>query len=174
MAVVNNKLKVETVPNPLGTVEDAWADFRDVEVIGLEWTQTYKHSLGKYSRFFLALEEGQLLATRCPQCDRTWLPPRPACPECLQVTKWIELSGQGVLVSWSILHYAPKMLVGTLETPYILAYVRLEGADTLFAHLLTGIEPAKLEAGMRISAVFNQGPVDHPIMLMSFQPALEK
>lgn len=166
--MVTNKLKHLT---PETDPTDPWADFREAEIIGLEWAQQYKHSLGKYSKFFLALENGRFLATQCPQCQQTWSPPRPACPDCLAVTKWKELSGKGKLISWSVLHYAPKMLADRLPTPYVLAYVELEGATTLFAHLLNNYDSLdQLSHGMPVQVVYSEGPVDHPIMLMAFEP----
>ena len=170
MTEVVNKLDQQILADPEGRSPDPWAEFREVEIIGLEWVQKYKHSLGKYSKFFLALEEGKFLATQCNKCGRTWSPPRPACPDCLRPTRWVELSGKGELISWSVLHYAPKMLADRLETPYVLAYVKMDGADTLFAHLLRNFGDLKdLEHGMPIEVNYAQDAVDHPIMLMWFE-----
>ena len=173
MTKVSNKLKHLTVPDPLGRGSDPWADFREVEVIELEWSQTYRHSLGKYSRFFLELENKHFFATHCPTCDKVWVPPRPVCPDDLTITKWVELSGRGHVVSFSILHYAPAML-SFLTTPYVLAYVRLDGADTLLAHLLQNYGAlADVRYGMPVRVVYNDGPVNHPILLMAFERVTE-
>lgn len=170
MATVTGKLKHLTVSDPLGRNPDPWADFRDIEIIGLEWTQNYRHSLGKYSRFFLELERHRFFATRCPACQKVWTPPRPVCPDDLTITGWVELSGRGQVVSFSVLHYAPALL-SHLETPYVLAYVKMEGADTLFAHLLQNFgDLSQIRHGMPVRVVYNNGPVDHPIMLMAFEP----
>ncbi|RME97516.1 MAG: Zn-ribbon domain-containing OB-fold protein [Chloroflexi bacterium] len=171
MATVTGKLKHLPAPDPLGPNPDPWADFREIEVLGLEWTQHYKHSLGKYSRFFLELENRRFFATRCPKCQKVWTPPRPVCPDDLTITGWVELSGRGQVVSFSVLHYAPAML-SFLKTPYVLAYVKMEGADTLFAHLLQNFgDLSQIRHGMPVRVVYNNGPVDHPIMLMAFEPA---
>jgi uncharacterized OB-fold protein len=168
---ITAKLSHQTVTDPEGRSPDPWADFREVEILALEWTQNYKHSLGKYSKFFLALENGKFLATTCPSCGQTWSPPRPACPHCLQPTKWVELTGKGELVSWSVLHYAPKMLADQLPTPYVLAYIKMDGADTLFAHLLKNYNDlSDLHYGMPVKVIYNEDTVDHPIMLMAFEP----
>lgn len=172
MADVTNKLKSLVVEDPLGRKPDPWADFRHVEVIELNWHQTYRHSLGKYSRFFLELENERFLATRCPECETVWSPPRPVCPRELAVTEWIELSGRGRLAGYSILHYAPSM-APDLETPYVLAYVEMEGADTLFAHLLRNVEQDRIAIGMPVHVVYDAGPVSHPILLMAFEPLSE-
>ena len=170
MSKVSSKLKQFTAENPTGTSSDPWSDFREIEIIELQWAQTYRHSLGKYSRFFLELENQRFLGTRCPTCEQVWTPPRPLCPDCLQVTTWHELSGRGELASFSVLHYAPAMM-SHIQAPYVLAYVRLEGADTLFAHLLQNFAALdEVQIGMPVKIVYNDGPVEHPIHLMAFEP----
>jgi uncharacterized OB-fold protein len=155
----------------LGREPDPWAAFRAIEVLELTWSQSYRHSLGKTSRFFLELENKRLLATRCPQCGMVWLPPRPVCPNELAITDWVDLNGRGTLVSWSILHSAAVM-APFLTPPYALAYMKLEGADTLFAHVLRNFgEATALYHGLPVKAVFDDGPVAHPIHLLAFEPA---
>lgn len=169
MAIVTNKLNQLTAVDPLGRQPDPWASFREIEIIELRWTQTYRHSLGKYSRFFIELENQRFFATRCPVCRKVWAPPRPACPEHLAITEWLELSGRGRVESFSVLHHRPAV-APFIQPPYILAYVRLEGADTLFAHLLRCL-PAAVRIGLPVQVVYNEGPVSHPIHLMAFEPA---
>ncbi len=167
---VQSKIDVQQAENPLPG-DDRWADFRQIERITLELTQTYRHSLGKYSRFFLELEHGRFFATHCTTCDRTYAPPRPLCPQCLQVTHWRELAGSGTLETWSVLHFGPgsNADVEALETPYVLAYVLLDGASTLFPHILQA-EPRSLHAGMRVRVAYRDDPVSHPLHLMYFVP----
>ena len=149
--------------------DDIWADFRDIQRITLELSQQYKYSLGKVSRFFIELEKGKFMATRCASTGKVYAPPRPLCPDCLAVTEWVELSGEGELKTWSALHFSPgsNADVRALETPYVLAYVLLDGADTLFPHLLAAA-PAELEIGRRVRVDYVEGPVSHPIHLMRF------
>jgi uncharacterized OB-fold protein len=154
--------------DPFGRSEDPFADFREVLLLGLEHRFHYRHSLGKASRFFLALQEGVLLATRCERCGRVWLPPRPVCPEDLCVTHWTELSGKGTLESWTLCPRTPHY--ARTEEPYLLSYVALEGASTLFLHQLRGAEPDTLQCGMEVEAVFGDEPVDHPLELFWFEP----
>jgi uncharacterized OB-fold protein len=170
MATVTTKLQQLTAAHPLNPRSDPWADFREIEIIQLEWSQTYRHSLGKYSRFFMELENKRFLATRCPQCAKVWTPPRPVCPDDLSITGWVELSGQGHVVSYSVLHYAPAM-ASSLETPYVLVYVKLDGASTLFAHRLQNYGTlSRVRHGLPVHVVYNDGPVEHPILLMAFEP----
>jgi uncharacterized OB-fold protein len=162
------KLDQKHVADPLNRTPDPWADFREIELIELHWEQHYRHSLGKYSRFFLELEQKRLVTTRCPHCGKTWLPPRPLCPDDWTITQWVELSGRGTLVSWSVLHY-PNATVPDIQPPYILAYVQLEGVDTLFPHLLHNVaDPSQLAYGQPVHVVYPDEPVAHPIRLMAF------
>jgi uncharacterized OB-fold protein len=169
--LVQSKLAVKTVADPTGRSpgEDPWAAFRTIELIALDWEQHYRHSLGKNSRFFLALEERRFLATRCLRCGSVWAPPRPVCARCLAITGWIELSGHGRVAGFTVQHYAPSFI--RLETPYVLAYVALDGADTLFAHLVRGVDPRTVEVGLPVQVAYASTPVQHPLHLMWFEPA---
>ena len=153
-------------------VGDPWSEFRQVERITLELTQSYKYTLGKVSRFFIALEDQRFMATRCESCAKVYAPPRPLCPACLQPTTWIELAGDGSVETWSVLHFSPgsNADVRALETPYVLAYVLLDGADTLFPHLLKA-PPDQIRHGMRVKVAYADEPVNHPIHLMYFVPS---
>ncbi len=166
---VRSQIDIARVESEAG---DIWADFRQVERVALELTQRYRYSLGKSSRFFIALEEGRFLATRCRACAKVYAPPRPLCPACLRVTEWRELTGEGRLETWSVLHFSPGTNedARALETPYVLAYALLDGADTLFPHLLRA-DPAAIKRGMRLRVAYRDEPVGHPIHLMYFVPA---
>ena len=168
MTIVTNKVKQISISDPMGRNPDPWAAFREIEIIELEWTFKYRHSLGKYSRFFIELENKRFFATRCPVCLKTWTPPRPVCPDHLSITDWVELSGLGQVESFSILHHSPAV-APFIQSPYVLAYVRLEGADTLFAHLLQ-CPPRDVHIGMQVRVKYNEDQVTHPIHLMTFVP----
>jgi len=91
MGKVRSKIDIRLPES--ATAGDVWAQFRQVERITMELTQSYKYSLGKVSRFFIALVNRRFLATRCPRCGKVYAPPRPLCPHCLSVTGWVELFG---------------------------------------------------------------------------------
>lgn len=157
------------------SADDDWAQFRAVERVAMALTQSYKYSLGKVSRFFMELENGRFLATRCDGCAKVFAPPRPLCPTCLAVADWVELSGQGVVKTYSVLHFSPGSNddVRALQTPYVLAYVLLDGADTLFPHLLKA-PPDQVHSGLRVRVAYSDEPVHHPIHLMYFVPVVER
>jgi len=166
---VTSQIDIQTIET--NTETDEWSQFRQIERITLELTQTYKYSLGKYSRFFIELENQKFMATQCDMCSKVYSPPRPLCPDCLNITKWIELAHTGTLKTFSTLHFSPGTNndVRSLETPYILAYVQVDGADTLFPHLLKAL-PDTVDIGMRVKIAFTDHPVNHPIHLMYFVP----
>lgn len=154
---------------------DAWESFRQIEIITLELTQSYRHSLGKYSRFFVELENGRFFGTCCPKCQRVYTPPRPLCPDCLQITGWQELSGRGTTATYSVLHFASGVNedVRQMSMPMILAYVLMDGSSTLFPHIVrAAVETVQI--GMRVQAAFTDAPVQHPIHLMYFVPSEEE
>ena len=169
---VRSKLESLIVPDPSGRQNDPWSEFRQIERLTLELTQSYRHSLGKSSRFFLALEERQFLATHCSACSQTYAPPRPLCPSCLAPTAWVELAGTGTVETFSVLHFGPGTNedVRALPSPYVLAYVLLDGATTLFPHVLDA-PPDRVHIGQRVRVAWKAGPVFHPIHLMHFVEA---
>ena len=169
MSRVRRKLGQERVGDPLGPELDPFAEFRDVLLLGVEHHFKYRHSLGKTSKFFLAIEEGKLLATRCEKCGKVWLPPRPICPDDLGVTEWVELSGKGTLETWTVSPKAP--IYAHADGPFALAYVRFEGASTLFLHQLRNPKQIELRHGLPLRAVFASEPVDHPINLLWLEPS---
>ncbi|MDQ7026852.1 MAG: Zn-ribbon domain-containing OB-fold protein [Anaerolineae bacterium] len=150
---------------------DDWQAFRQVEIITLELTQQYKHSLGKYSRFFIELERGHFFGTRCPQCEKVYTPPRPLCPDCMCITEWHELAGTGTVETFSVMHFTSEINadVSHLATPVILAYVLLDGSSTLFPHVLK-TKPENVQIGLRVQVTYSESPVQHPIHLMYFLP----
>lgn len=169
MVDVTSKKDVQNLPTSVG---DVWADFRQVERLTLSLTQSYTHTLGKCSRFFIELEHQHFMATRCVRCNRVYAPPRPLCPECLVPTTWTELAGTGTLETFSVLHFSPgsNADVRALTAPYVFAYVLLDGASTLFPHLLRA-PVEQVRPGMRVRVAFTEHSVEHPIHLMYFVPA---
>lgn len=169
MANVLNKIDVQEMPS--STTPDIWSDFRLIERITVELTQSYAYTLGKYSRFFIELENQKFFGTRCSACKKVYTPPRPLCPDCLKITEWWQLPGTGTVRTFSVLHFSPgsNADVEILATPYALAYVQLDGADTLFPHLLM-TAPEQVSIGQRVCVAYRDTPVHHPIHLMYFKP----
>jgi uncharacterized OB-fold protein len=147
---------------------DPFSEFREIEILDLKQSFHYRHSLGKVSKFFLALEQGKLLATRCELCNSVYMPPRAVCPNDLTPNHWLELSGLGTLESWTLCPAAVPY--ARTEEPYILAYVRLEGTSSLFLQQLRNVDVTNLTYGLKVKAVFAEHAENHPLELFWFEP----
>ncbi|RLA97390.1 MAG: hypothetical protein DRG37_08175 [Deltaproteobacteria bacterium] len=181
--LVTTKLQVFETLDPMGpemhwmkefvNEEDPWKDFRLIEKIQIDQHITYRHSLGKYSKFFIELENKRFFATKCPKCGQVWPIPRPVCPNDLTICKWVELPGTGTLVSHSISRFIPSFMRDRVDIPYVLAMVRMDGAPkTLFTHMLKNYgKEEDIYDGMRVKVAYSDKPVPHPLLLMWFEPA---
>jgi uncharacterized OB-fold protein len=103
-------------------------------------------------KFFRALkDDGRVLGTHCPHCDRTYVPAAIFCERCLnKLDEWVDVGTIGDIVTFTFLHVA---LDGTrLDKPEIIAFVRL--GDGGLIHHLGEIEPEQVEIGLMVEAVF--------------------
>jgi uncharacterized protein len=171
---INTLMEVFTADDPMPFMHpdgDPWKDFR--EVMRIEWKMdfTYKHVLGKYSKFFIELANKKFVTTECPGCGKVWGMPRPVCADCLTITKWKELPGTGTLVGYSVSQFVPAFM--KVDIPYVLSVVKLDGADTPFTHQLRnyGDTTDNIKVGMPVKVAYTDEKVDHPLLLMHFEPA---
>ena len=93
--------------------------------------------------YYDALEEGRILARRCPKCGQLSYPPMPVCQACGDLrTEWAELSGEATLLEFGDLNMkraAPEMRefvpfrwgeVELAEGPHVTAVILgLDGVD---------------------------------------------
>jgi uncharacterized OB-fold protein len=108
------------------------------------------------SRFLIALrDEKKILAQKNPATGRAVLPPRKYDDTGLEPMGdgWVEVGPAGEVTGWTVVRYAePSYQPKT--PPYVLALVKLDGADAPIAHVVQGVEPAAMKRGMRVKAVF--------------------
>ena len=116
-------------------------------------------TLGRYTagvageRFFRSIkEDGQFLATVCPDCDIIYMPPRLYCEQCFaHLDDWVEVEPVGRVHTFTILH---QSLDGEpLPKPRILAFIHLEQTDGGLVHDLGEVEPDEVYLGMVVEAV---------------------
>ncbi len=75
--------------------------------------------------FWDGLRQGRFRTTVCRACTHLTFPPKPICPACWsQDIEWFDLSGRGVLRSYTEVCAAPLMFAE--EAPYVLCLVDLE------------------------------------------------
>jgi len=93
------------------------------------------------SKFIIALrDENKILGVRCEKCNKVFVPPREYCEKCLSKLdeNWVELSNEGVITNYTVVNYNDKHL--PRSAPYILALIKVDGADTPFPHIVEGID----------------------------------
>jgi uncharacterized OB-fold protein len=106
--------------------------------------------------FFRALQErGAILGTRCPKCNRLYVPGTAFCERCLDGLKeWVDVGTVGEVHTFTLLYVnydgSPR------ERPELVAFIRF--GDGGLVHRLGEIEPEAVRIGMPVEAVFR--PVD--------------
>ena len=105
-------------------------------------------------RFFRAVKDkGTFLATRCEDCDITYVPPKVYCDRCFeQLDDYIDVGTVGYVETFTITF--TNMDGSGKKPPRILAMVRIEGTDGGLIHYLEGIDWEEIAIGMPVKAVF--------------------
>ena len=142
-------------PDPANEAE------RPLEIPYTDWKPEYLYSLAEVSRFFREIVENKrLVTTKCPLCDKVFMPPRGYCPDCYEVMDWVPLSGEGTVIYCTYCYFLGMGgdLLRFIDVPYVYAFIKLDGADTYLAH---GVRPnsqamGEIKAGTRVKAVFRE------------------
>lgn len=135
------------------------------------------HTYGGETPFFKGLTEGRLLATRCTNrgCDpagqdgRAFLPPRVACPDCLERTEWVDVTEQArqtarIHTHITVLHPGA---FNRVPMPCELISVEIEGVCTLIMSQLRGGKPS---IGLPIEPVFETSRPTFTILDLAWKP----
>jgi uncharacterized protein len=139
------------------------AIFRDAEgveslIIRYPYAIEYIHSYAEDSPFFLGLAQGKLLGSRCTArgCGFRFATPRSHCMVCGRPTEGFELPLRGRLHSWTTCHFGSEAFLK--ETPYNLALVEFDGADSLLLVRLKDCVESEIYVGMPVVARFRDRP----------------
>ncbi len=117
---------------------------------------TYNIPISKTLRFWEGLKEGKILATKCRNCGKLHFPPAADCGECLSSDmEWIELSGEGRLVTYTHVIVRPKSFQE--EQPYTVAVAELKEGIKALAWL-TDVKKKDIKIGMELKMVPKQFP----------------
>ena len=113
-------------------------------------------SITKTNDFIDYLEEGKVMGTRCQDCGMAFFPPRADCHQCLTSNmEWFEVTGQGKLVTYSQLQYAP---IGFQEdVPYSIALLDY-GDYKIFGRIAGDIPEDEIQIGMEMKTAVNTLP----------------
>lgn len=122
-------------------------------IVEQQWNITYNHAADAAgAKFFRALrDEGRLLGTRCPKCERVLVPPRSFCDrDFCEVDEWVEVGTEGTIELFTIFYHR---INGLPDPPYAIAYVRPDRADTALVNFLEGVDLEDLQVALTKIAI---------------------
>jgi hypothetical protein len=113
-------------------------------------------STTKINDFIDYLEEGKVMGSRCKECGLVFFPPRADCYKCFSSDmEWFEVTGNGKLMAYSKLKYAP---VGFDEDlPYCIAVLDY-GDYKIFGRIASDIPEDEIKLGMEMNTAVNTLP----------------
>ena len=127
-------------------VDDRFKKFGTVSFTGIS----------KVNDFVDYLEKGKVMYTRCKDCGLVFFPPRADCYQCLTSNmEWAEVSGNGKLISYSKLEYAPIGFGDDL--PYSIALLDY-GDYKVFGRIASDIPENDIQVGMEMKTEVNSLP----------------
>lgn len=99
-----------------------------------------------------------------------FVPPRQTCEKCLEDIrdKWVDLGNSGIVVNYTVVRYNDGHL--PRKAPFVLAMIKLDGADTPLVHILEGIDFEKIEINMKVKAVFAEETTNTILDIDHFEP----
>ncbi|MBM3130206.1 MAG: Zn-ribbon domain-containing OB-fold protein [Chloroflexi bacterium] len=127
-----------------------------------------------YTKF---LNEHKLMGTRSRADGRVYLPPRPIAPETQNAEmEWVELSGRGKLVAFTIVYVGTSAMIAAgydRKNPYCVGVVELAEGPKISAQIL-GVDvlhPEQIKIGMPLQAKFvARGEGDAKKTFLAFEP----
>ncbi len=132
----------------------------------------YNYFAGKVGSKFISTirDQRKILAVRCRRCDKVFVPPRQTCAICMEDLRdqWVELKNEGVITNFTVVRYDDKHL--PRKAPFILALIKLDGADTPMAHILEGITPENTKIGLKVKPVFARETTNTILDIDHFEP----
>ena len=133
----------------------AASDEDPIEILKTPVELDYVYSAGQSaSRFLRGIAEGKLVGQRCPVDGRVYFPSRGSCPQhgVPVSAEPVELPDRGTVVTFSVNRVPSENI--KLDLPYAAIQVLLDGADTVFFHVLGECDIETVHMGMRVEAVW--------------------
>lgn len=122
------------------------------------------------SRFLIELRDRKrIMGTRCPTCNRVYVPARSICKDCLgQLDEWVEVSDRGTVLTYATDYEAKP--TQPVKPPIVYGIIKLDGADTGLVHMLGEADPEQLRIGMKVQAVFREEREGSILDIKYFKP----
>jgi uncharacterized OB-fold protein len=106
------------------------------------------------------LEKGQIAATKCKKCGRTYFPPRVDCLDCRHsAIEWVVLDGKANLITFTEVFFAPPAFQP--ETPYLLGLAELTNGLRAFAPISPAVDKGQLKPGLELNLKVAKGSRDN-------------
>lgn len=95
------------------------------------------------------LEKGELMGTRCEQCDSLYFPPRSDCSKCRSgEMAWVPVNKECKLVTFTEVYFSPPNF--QKETPYLLGLAEMKHGARVFAPINSDIQRGRLAPGLSL------------------------
>jgi uncharacterized protein len=122
------------------------------------------------SRFLIELRDNKrIMGTKCPVCHRVYVPARFFCYVCFKsMDEWVEVSNEGTLTAFTMVYQSEPSY--PVKTPFAYGIIKVDGADTGFAHIIGEVNPKDLRIGMRVQAVFKENRIGSILDIQYFKP----
>ena len=127
------------------------------------------------SKFITTIrDQKKIMGVRCGTCGKVFIPPRQTCEKCFSDIRenWVDLKNTGTVTNYTVVRYDDKHL--PRKAPFVMALIKLDGADTPFVHILEGVDPEKVEIGMKVEAVFAKETTNTILDIDHFAPVKER
>jgi uncharacterized OB-fold protein len=133
--------------------------------------QKYSWTTGEvYGRFLTELRDNRkIMGIKCPWCLDVIVPPQKVCGRCLKKTEeWVELGPRGRVKTYALI--TQDQPDQKIKPPYVVALIRLDGADTEFLHLLGDVKYEEVYLDMEVEAVWKAEREGHILDILHFKP----
>ena len=135
-------------------------------------TSPYTCFAGRVGNSFITTirDKKKILGVKCNNCDKVFVLPRQTCEKCFEEISgnWVELKNTGEEVNLTVVRYDDRHL--PRKAPFILAMIKLDGADTPMVHIIEGIEADKVQKGLRVQGVFAEEATNTILNIDHFKP----
>ncbi len=103
--------------------------------------------------FWDGCKRHQLLLQKCGQCGTHQFYPRVICTSCsANSLDWVESSGNGTVVTWTIVRHAVSEAYAD-DVPYVIALIKLQEGPTMMSQIIE-CDPESVHSGMPVIVSF--------------------
>ena len=116
----------------------------------------YKYYAGETGSMFLTTlrDRMKILGMKCDRCKTVFVPPRSICDRCYKrIKEWVEVGPAGTVTSFTVVRYREPHM--PRKPPFVLALIKLDGANTGLTHLLGEVKPEEVKIGMRVEPIWS-------------------